>query len=141
MVSGLIDGSTFVQLPDVATTLAFRRTASGESAFFVVGPRTRGRYHPGKNAPICLRLRLRPGVARALFGLPVSELADRTVRITDLWGSEGARLTATLTDAGGDTELMLTPPPERPGRPLAARRRLGSAGGGRAGAFRSVPPQ
>ncbi|MBU2662288.1 helix-turn-helix domain-containing protein [Actinoplanes bogorensis] len=101
-------GSTVVQIPDVATALAFRTTDAGRSDLFVVGPRTRGRYHPTRGVPVCVRLRLRPGVARALFGLPVSALVDRTVRLTDLWGAAGARLTDTVSDAAPDTDLIVS---------------------------------
>ncbi|MBM2617711.1 AraC family transcriptional regulator [Actinoplanes sp. LDG1-06] len=107
VVSGLTDSATVVQIPDPATALAFRTTASGRSDLFVVGPRTRGRYHAGKGVPVCVRLRLRPGVARALFGIPIQALADRTVRITDLWGTDGAALTASLKAAAPDTARVL----------------------------------
>jgi AraC-like DNA-binding protein len=107
VVSGRTDGSTVVQIPDVATALAFRTTASGRSDLFVVGPRTRGRYHAGRGVPVCVRLRLQPGVARAVFGVPVRALVDRTVRVTDLWGASGARLTASLVAAGPDTARVL----------------------------------
>jgi AraC-like DNA-binding protein len=96
-------GGTFVQKPEVATVIAFRTTPSGRGDLIVVGPRTRGRYNPNKELPICVRVRLRPGRARAALGVPVHELADRAVPIGDLWGAEGRRLTATLTAAGDDT--------------------------------------
>ncbi len=107
-MSGLTDEAAVVQVPDVATALAFRTTASGRSELFVVGPRTRGRYHPGRGVPVCVRLRLRPGLARPLLGVPAAELVDKTVRITDLWGAAGARLTEALTDAGPDVPLVIS---------------------------------
>jgi AraC-like DNA-binding protein len=76
----------FVQEPEVATVLVFRTTAEGRSDLFVVGPRTRGSYNPSKRLPVCVRVRLRPGQARAVTGTPAHELADRVVSLADLWG-------------------------------------------------------
>ena len=106
MLSG-DDRDTFVQEPEVATVLAFRTTAERRSDLVVVGPRTRGSYNPGKPLPVCIRVRLRPGRARELFGVPVRELADRAVPLTDLWGRAARDLTSRLVDAGADTGLAV----------------------------------
>jgi AraC-like DNA-binding protein len=107
VISNLTDGTTAVQIPDHATALAFRTTATGRSDLYVVGPRTRGRYHPVRGVPVCVRLRLRPGVARAVLGVPIHALVDRTFSLTDLWGPAGTRLTEALTGAGRDPARVL----------------------------------
>jgi AraC-like DNA-binding protein len=83
---------TLVQAPDVASTLVVRTDPDGRSDLVVVGPRTRGTYHPAERASTCVRLRVRAGRTRALLGAPVSELADRTTAVADLWGALGRRL-------------------------------------------------
>ncbi|MBL7253648.1 helix-turn-helix domain-containing protein [Paractinoplanes lichenicola] len=108
VIASLTEGTTAVQLPDPATALAFRTTTTGQSDLYVVGPRTRGRYHPVKGVPVCVRLRLRPGVARAVLGVPVHALVDKTLPLTDLWGPAAAELTESLFAAGDDTPQVLT---------------------------------
>ncbi len=71
---------TVLAEPDHATTLSLR-----EDAFVVIGPRTRARYHEPKRFRSCLTIRLRPGLAGALLGLPVRDLVDRVVPLRDLW--------------------------------------------------------
>ena len=83
---------THAFLPEVATTLVFRTTMEGHSDLIVVGPKTRGAYHPAKTLRMCVRMSVRPGLGRHLFGVPVSELADRSTSLTDLWGTAGRRL-------------------------------------------------
>ena len=86
----------FVQEPEVATVLVFRTTTEGRSDVFLVGPRTRGSYNPDKKLPVCVRVRLRPGQARAVFGAPAHELADRVVALEErvVSGVEDALRTA-----------------------------------------------
>ncbi|MBP2702244.1 AraC family transcriptional regulator [Microbispora sp. RL4-1S] len=81
-----------VRLPDAATALVYRRTGTRNGDLRVVGPRSRASYHPGKELRMCIRVRLRPGAARPVFGIPVSELRDQAVPLTDLWGDRAARL-------------------------------------------------
>jgi AraC-like DNA-binding protein len=83
---------TLVQAPDVATTLVVRTDPQGRTELVVVGPRTRGTYHPAERASTCIRFRVRAGRTRALLGAPVSELADRTTPVADLWGALGRRV-------------------------------------------------
>ncbi|MGW4802110.1 helix-turn-helix domain-containing protein [Nonomuraea sp. NPDC004297] len=85
-----------VHLPDAATALVYRRTESGEGDLCVVGPRGHASYHPGKELEMCVRVRLRPGAARPVFGVPVSELRDRVVPLADLWGDRAVRLESRL---------------------------------------------
>jgi hypothetical protein len=92
---------TLVQAPDVASTLVVRTDPDGRTDLVVVGPRTRGTYHPADRASTCLRLRVRAGRTRALLGAPVSELADRTTPVGDLWGAPGRRLAAEVATRRG----------------------------------------
>jgi AraC-like DNA-binding protein len=87
-----------VHLPDTATALVYRRTGAGDGDLRVIGPRSRASYHPGKELPVCIRVRLRPGAARSVFDVPVSELRDRAVPLTDLWGDRAARLEDRLNE-------------------------------------------
>ena len=84
--SGARAAATAVQVPEVATVLTFRVTTEGDSDLVATGPRTRGSYHRTRATPMCVRIRLRPGRARAVLGVPAHELVDRAVRLTDLWG-------------------------------------------------------
>jgi AraC-like DNA-binding protein len=92
------------QVPDTATVLAFR-TIGRHSDLLVVGPRTRASYHASKEITDCLRIRIRPGRARPLLGVPVSQLVDRFVPLSELWGEQGAVLVREL--AGRDPGAIL----------------------------------
>lgn len=96
-------GTPLVHLPDAATALVYRRNPAGGGELRVIGPRTRASYHPGDKPPTCVRARLRPGTARRVLGVPAAELRDRTMSLTDLWGTRAtgflARLDA-LADPG-----------------------------------------
>jgi AraC-like DNA-binding protein len=69
--------------PDPATTVVWRMTPAGDSDVLVAGPRTKASYHATKNLPVCVRLRIRPGM---LPGTDAGELVDRTVPLQDLYG-------------------------------------------------------
>jgi AraC-like DNA-binding protein len=97
----------FVNKPEVATVLAFRTTPDRRSDLIVVGPRTRGSYNPDKALPVCVRVRLRPGQARALLGVSINDLVDRTVPLTDLWGRAGRELTERVAAAGDSAAARL----------------------------------
>ena len=101
-------GDELVHVPDTATTLVFRTTSAGRGDLLVVGPRTQASYHTGKDLPICLKVRLRPGAAWPVLGVPISRLVDRVVPLADLWGAAGARLERRLAGLDGDRELILT---------------------------------
>lgn len=79
-------GADAVDLPDHATTLVVRTTPDGRRSVIVLGPRTRAAYHVADPGPSCVRVRLRPGRAKALLGQPVRDLADRAVRVRELPG-------------------------------------------------------
>ena len=137
MRSGDDRSPTVVKKPEVATAIVFRTTPERRSDLIVVGPRTRGSYHSGRALPVCIQLRLPAGQARALFGVPVSELVDRAVPLVDLWGTAAAwRLTSAVAEAGDDTRLALSRIADafaarvpEPGNPLlsAAARELTSS--------------
>ncbi|WP_051466907.1 helix-turn-helix domain-containing protein [Actinomadura oligospora] len=93
-------------LPDTATSLVFRSAADGREDLLVVGPRTRAAYFTGKELPLCVHARLRPGVARSALGAPISELLDRVVPLTEFWGADASRLERRLGDLGGDPRLI-----------------------------------
>jgi AraC-like DNA-binding protein len=98
---------TVVQVPDPATVLVFRTGFDGHSDLVAMGPRTRGGYHTPIEVPVCVRMRLPPGRARAVLGVPAHELTDRSVRVADLWGDEGRRLIADLAALGDDAGSVL----------------------------------
>jgi AraC-like DNA-binding protein len=95
-----------VHLPDAATALVYRRTGARDGDVRVVGPRSRASYNPGKDLPMCVRVRLRPGAARPLLGVPVGELRDRAVPLADLWGGRAARLEARLNALTGPDAIL-----------------------------------
>jgi AraC-like DNA-binding protein len=101
------DQQPLTHVPDTATLLVFRTTAAQRSDLLVVGPRTRASYHTGKDIPSCVRVRIRPGRARPLLGVSLSQLADRVVPLGELWGASGDVLARDLADLGSDPELVL----------------------------------
>jgi AraC-like DNA-binding protein len=96
------DRRTWVHEPDGATSLVFRTTAGGDRDLQVVGPRTRGTYVASKKMATCVKMRIRPGGAEALLGVPASDLVDRVVPLTELWGDAAVRLGRDLSDADMD---------------------------------------
>ncbi|MFC4907887.1 helix-turn-helix domain-containing protein [Actinomadura gamaensis] len=94
-------------LPDTATSLIFRLTTTGRADLLVAGPRTRAAYFSGKDLPVCVRARLRPGVARAALGMPITELVDRVVPLTDVWHpADASHLEHRLSTLDGDPALI-----------------------------------
>ncbi|ACU73015.1 transcriptional regulator, AraC family [Catenulispora acidiphila DSM 44928] len=87
-----------VHLPDASTTLVYRRTGTHDGDLIAVGPRSQAAYFPGKELPLCIRARMRPGTARQLLGVPVNELRDQSVPLTDLWGERATRLQDRLNE-------------------------------------------
>ncbi|MEV1244009.1 helix-turn-helix domain-containing protein [Nonomuraea sp. NPDC050022] len=85
-----------VRKPDTTPTVAFR-TVDGGGRLYVLGPRTRASYLAPKDVPHCVTVRLRPGTARPLLGVPLSELVDQVVPLRDLWGVRADRLAEELT--------------------------------------------
>jgi AraC-like DNA-binding protein len=100
------DCQVLVHAPDADTSLVFRTTSARRSDLMVVGPRTHASYHLGKDFPLCLKIRLRPGAAWLLLGIPASQLVDRVISLGELWdGSEA--LTITLAEPAAAPQLVL----------------------------------
>ncbi|WP_433716791.1 helix-turn-helix domain-containing protein [Nocardia sp. CA-084685] len=74
----------FAHVPHAGTTIVLR--AADRPDALVLGPRTRASYSKADKATGCTRLRLAPGAARQLLGVPAAALADRVVRLADLPG-------------------------------------------------------
>jgi AraC-like DNA-binding protein len=87
-------GTDAVDLPDHATTLVVRTMPGERREVIVLGPRTRAAYHVADPGPSCVRVRLRPGRAKALLGRPVRDLADRAFRAPELPGLDIGGLVA-----------------------------------------------
>src|SRR5690606_33173955 len=80
-------------LPDGRTSLIFRLLDGGRRGdVCVAGPRTRARFKDLRGVTRALVLGLAPGRTMPLFGVAASELTDRIVPLTDLWGAEGRDL-------------------------------------------------
>jgi AraC-like DNA-binding protein len=95
-----------VHLPDAATALVYCRTGARDGDLRAVGPRSRASYYPAKELSMCIRIRLCPGAARPVFGVPVSELRDQAVPLTDLWGDRAARLENRLNELTGPGPIL-----------------------------------
>jgi len=92
-------GRTTLILPDACSDLIWQ---SGRGAF-VAGPDT-GPWSSGlPDGTVLAGVRLRPGAGGPALGLPLSELLDRRVGLSDLGTGFGARLARRLVPA-------LTPP-------------------------------
>jgi AraC-like DNA-binding protein len=86
------DRRTRTRMPDDATSLVFGILPNGTSHLVVLGPRAQATYFASKDIPLTVSVRFRPGQARIVTGLPVSEMVGRTVPLSDLWGEPAVRL-------------------------------------------------
>jgi hypothetical protein len=83
------------RLPDGTVGLLFRMiecdTASNarRGDLIVAGPRTRALHKTVPSIPLALFVRLRPGAAFPILGVPANELTDRIIGLEEVWGSEG----------------------------------------------------
>ncbi|WP_367135608.1 helix-turn-helix domain-containing protein [Saccharothrix sp. HUAS TT1] len=114
-------GERFVHAPDAATTLVVCTASEGA---FVVGPRDRARYTTGPAARRTV-VRLAPGRAQAVLDVPVDELVDRVVPLSEVWGrpvGDVAALRSALLDRLASTD------PERSDLVHAAVRLLRTRG-------------
>jgi AraC-like DNA-binding protein len=91
-VGGHEDRRTLIHLPDPSAQLVWRMTADGRGGVFAIGPRTHASYYQGKDLPLVVKFRFRPGRARSLLGVEASAIVDRVVPLGDLWGESGDRL-------------------------------------------------
>ena len=78
--------------PDPATTVVWRMTPAGDSDVLVAGPRTTAAYHSAKDLPVCVRLRIRPGVVVPLLGTSPDQLVDQVVPLQALCGRSATDL-------------------------------------------------
>jgi hypothetical protein len=62
-----------------------------DGALVVAGPDRRARQHRGRLGAEVGGVRLHPGVAPALLGVPAHALVDQTVPLDELWGARRAR--------------------------------------------------
>jgi AraC-like DNA-binding protein len=81
-------GEVAVDVPDHAVTLVVRAAPGVGREVVLMGPRTRAAYHVSEPGPSCVRIRVRPGRAKALLGRSVRDLADRVVPVGALPGLE-----------------------------------------------------
>ena len=112
-------------LPDGCVDLVWR---AGE--LLVAGPDSRPFLSPLPSTGDIAGLRLRPGTAGAVLGLPASELRDSRVPLEEIWGPSGAALADRLGQAASARHRRLRsrtrlPPPagRRRARPAGARGR------------------
>ena len=73
----------------MSSVLCVRAAPGQRSGLTVIGPRTRASYYPGKDFPLCLKARLRPGTARLLLGIPASQLAGQVISLGELRDASG----------------------------------------------------
>jgi AraC-like DNA-binding protein len=70
----------------------------GEAPAAVAGPATGPVVVPLRPRTIVVGIRLRPGAAPGVLGLPASALADRDTPLADIWGSGAAALSARIVE-------------------------------------------
>jgi AraC-like DNA-binding protein len=97
-VESLRRSRTLVHPPEPSATLVW----CGPGEVRALGPRTHASYFEGKDLPVCVRLRVRPGCTRAVLGVEAGELVDDSVALRELWGRAGRRLDDELAELGGD---------------------------------------
>lgn len=74
----------FVHLPDVGTKVVVRVGVNGHRDVLAVGPRVRATYHEGMALASCVEMRLAPGTARPLLGVPAVALVGKVVPLGEL---------------------------------------------------------
>ncbi|MGW1778069.1 helix-turn-helix domain-containing protein [Streptomyces sp. NPDC002143] len=112
----------FPVLPDGCMDLLW-----SEGRLLVAGPDTRPHVPAGPPVPWA-GIRLFPGTAPALLGVPAHELRDRRVELADLWPvSEVRRLSARIASAPHPTTALESLALERAAGPDPALRRLVTA--------------
>ncbi|ADP80933.1 helix-turn-helix domain-containing protein [Pseudofrankia inefficax] len=97
-----LDPRPWIHVPDPATALVWRRAEDGHGALRVVGPRTRAAYHPSKDIPLCVQVRLTVGFAPTVLGIAARDLVDRVLPLHELWGRSAGQLADRLAEAGDD---------------------------------------
>ncbi|MGP4007669.1 helix-turn-helix domain-containing protein [Streptomyces sp. 4N124] len=82
----------FVQLPDAVTKVVVRVGVTGRHDVLAIGPRVRASYHEGKILASCVEMRLAPGAARPLLGIPAAALVGKVVPLGALPSSTARQL-------------------------------------------------
>ncbi|MFG2946969.1 AraC family transcriptional regulator [Streptomyces adustus] len=97
-VAGALPES-FTHVPETATHLVVRAEGDARRDTLVVGPRTRASYHvdADKRVTSCVRLRLAPGAARTLLGVPARDLVGRVAPLGGLPTPTARRLAGVLS--------------------------------------------
>lgn len=86
----------FTHVPDAVTKMVVRVEENGRRDVLVVGPRTRASYHASKRLASCVQLRLGPGAARPLLGVPAVDLVGKVAPLGDFPGDHARQLAAEL---------------------------------------------
>jgi AraC-like DNA-binding protein len=94
-------GDSVLILPDGCVDLLWR-----EGELVVAGLDRTARPSPVVPGERILGLRLRPGVAGAVLGMPASEVLDVHVRLEELLGRRAGELAERLDESNGDTEAF-----------------------------------
>jgi AraC-like DNA-binding protein len=94
-------GDSVLILPDGCVDLLWR-----EGELVVAGLDSSARPSPVSRGERILGLRLRPGVAGAVLGMPASEVLDVHVRLEELLGRRASELAERLDESHGDTEAF-----------------------------------
>jgi AraC-like DNA-binding protein len=87
--------------------MMFRSTGRGSGDLSAIGPLKRARYKTVHPCPFYLRVRLHPGRARQVFGVPLCELVDQIVPVEALWNSLGRTLTARLIESSPERAVPM----------------------------------
>jgi AraC-like DNA-binding protein len=92
----------------------------------VAGPATRAVIVPLTAGTMVVGVRLRPGAAQGVFGVPASELVDRDTPLDDVWGAAAGAVSASV-GAQPSLAARLTAAEEALARRLADARPLDPA--------------
>jgi AraC-like DNA-binding protein len=95
-------------LPGGSASLVVVTPAGGAMKMVLAGPATTAKYKRIVPAPFFVQLRLQPGSARAIFGVPLHELAGRVVEVEDIWGRAGAELLDALAPLEGKSRAVVS---------------------------------
>jgi AraC-like DNA-binding protein len=106
--------SAYTQRADAAERTSSRHIPNGSvevrcvpgASPFVVGPLTSARTEELQPGSSLVGVRLRPGAAPALLGLPASEIVDQVIDLGALWGDGAERLMERVAGAGSDAAAL-----------------------------------
>lgn len=95
------------RLPACESTLVVHITPGGAVRATVSGPLTAAKYRLIVPGPFYVQMIVRPSAARALLGVPLSELADRAVDLHELWGRSGDEVAERAARLAADPQAAL----------------------------------